>query len=64
MDSLTRYTAIYYVVARALRCPGQHPRKAAIMTIAFNILAVLALAALVGLALRPSPDEDSEEDRR
>jgi hypothetical protein len=34
------------------------------MTIAFNILAVLALAALVGLALRPSSDDDSEEDRR
>lgn len=34
------------------------------MTIAFNILAVLALAALVGLALRPSSDGDSEEDRR
>lgn len=61
---VTRYAAMSRVVVRALRCPGRPPRKAAIMTIAFNILAVLALAALVVLALRSPSDDDSEEDRR
>jgi hypothetical protein len=35
-----------------------------VMTIALNILAVLALAVLVGLAVRSPDDDRSEEDRR